>query len=119
MSTNEYLNRYTDSTILWLTWGTKNGMRVSQNPVNTPTSDTLKTYTAFIHLEHQGPYPGLQKSATDDYSSQDYRWNPFDLWPWDFLNGSGTATVIFLQAMLSPIRTVLRSTLNLQAGEPM
>ena len=41
-------------------------------------------------MEVQGPYPGLQMSATDDYSSQDYRWNPFDIWPWDFLNGSGT-----------------------------
>ncbi|MGA9407763.1 MAG: C25 family cysteine peptidase, partial [Bacteroidota bacterium] len=99
---NEYLNRYTDSTILWLTWGSKNGMRVSQNPVNTPTSDTLRTYTAFIHLEQQGPYPGLQQSATDDYSSQDYRWNPFDLWPWDFLGGSNTAAVNFSASNVVP-----------------
>ncbi len=92
---NEYLNRYTDSTILWLTWGTPNGLRLNQNPVNSATTDTLKTYTAFIHMEVQGPYPGLQMSATDTYSSQDYRWNPFDIWPWDFLNGSGTATKNF------------------------
>ena len=92
---NEYLNRYTDSTILWLTWGTKNGMRLSSNPIGTPTPDTLKTYTAFMHLETQGPYPGLQTSATDIYSAQDYRWNPFDIWPWNFLNGSGTATTNF------------------------
>ena len=85
---NEYLDRYTDSTILWLTWGTKNGMRLTQNPVSATTTDTLRTYTAFLHMEIQGSYPGLQMSATDVYSSQDYRWNPFDLWPWDFLNGS-------------------------------
>ncbi len=88
---NEYLNRYTDSTILWLTWGSQAGIRMSTNPVNSSTTDTLRTYTAFIHMEVQGPYPGLQNSETDDYSSQDYRWNPFDLWPWDFLNGGGTA----------------------------
>jgi len=99
---NEYLNRYTDSTILWLTWGTKNGLRVSPNPVSTPTPDTLKAYTAFIHLETQGPYPGLQTSATDVYSSQDYRWNPFDIWPWDFLNGSGTATANFSVSNVVP-----------------
>ena len=92
---NEYLNRYTDSTILWLTWGTKNGIRVSPNPMSAATTDTLKAYTAFIHLETQGPSPGLQTSATDVYSSQDYRWNPFDLWPWDFLNASSTATANF------------------------
>ena len=92
---NEYLNRYTDSTILWLTWGTKGGLRLSSNAVNSATADTLKSYTAFIHMEVQGPYPGLQNSETDDYSSQDYRWNPFDLWPWDFLNGGGTAKKSF------------------------
>jgi len=93
---NEYLNRYTDSTILWLTWGTTNGVRMSQNPLSIATTDTLKTYTAFIHMEVQGPSPGLQNSATDDYSSQDYRWNPFDLWPWGFLSGSGTVTKYFI-----------------------
>ena len=90
---NEYLNRYTDSTILWLTWGTKNGIRMNSNPAGIAAPDTLKTYTAFTHLESQGV--GLQISATDDYSSQDYRWNPFDIWPWNFLSGSGTATQSF------------------------
>ena len=96
---NEYLNRYTDSTVLWLTWGTKNGIRLTTNPANTVTSDTLKTYTAFIHMELQGPQastPGLQTSATDEYSSQDYRWNYFDLWPWGFLSGLGTVTKYFI-----------------------
>jgi len=92
---NEYLNRYTDTTFLWLTWGTTNGIRAASNPLTVSTSDTLTTYTAFIHLESQGPYPGLQLSNTDIYSQQDYRWNPHDIWPWDFLNGSGTATVNF------------------------
>jgi Peptidase family C25/Interleukin-like EMT inducer/CARDB len=99
---NEYLNRYTDSTILWLTWGTKNGIRVSSNPISVSTPDTLKVYTAFTHLEVQGV--GIQTSATDVYSSQDYRWNPFDLWPWGFLNGSGTATVNF------PVSNVVPNT---------
>ena len=53
-------------------------------------------------MEVQGPYPGLQISATDIYSSQDYRWNPFDIWPWDFLNGSGTATKNFTASNIVP-----------------
>ena len=34
---NEYLNRYTDSTILWLTWGTKTGLRTSLNAASSVT----------------------------------------------------------------------------------
>ncbi|HTY10748.1 MAG TPA: C25 family cysteine peptidase [Bacteroidota bacterium] len=92
---NEYLNRYTDSTILWLTWGIKPGLRMPANPSRAATPDTLTAYTAFIHMEVQGPTPGLQMAATDNYSSQDYRWNSFDLWPWNFLGGSQTTTKTF------------------------
>ncbi len=88
---NEYLNRYTDTTFLWLTWGITNGKRVAPNPPGISTVDTLKAYTAFVHLESQGPSPGLQLSNTDIFSQQDYRWNCHDLWPWNFLNASGTA----------------------------
>jgi hypothetical protein len=93
---NEYLNRYTDTTFLWLTWGTAKGTRVAPNPTAIPTSDTLGSYTAFAHLESQGPYPGLQTSWADIYSQQDYRWNSHDLWPWNFLNANGAATASFV-----------------------
>ncbi|HTX19451.1 MAG TPA: C25 family cysteine peptidase [Bacteroidota bacterium] len=92
---NEYLNRYTDTTLLWLTWGQKDGLRMKTNPSLAPTTDTLTTYTAFLHLESQGPYPGLQLANTDVYSQQDYRWNPFDMWPWNFLNGGASASASF------------------------
>jgi hypothetical protein len=48
----QYLNRYTDTTIVWLTWDGNFGRRVSimnANPVS--TSDTIKSHLAKIHLE--------------------------------------------------------------------
>ncbi len=49
---NEYLGRYTDTTIYWLTWNGDYGLRVpiiSNN--NLITQDTLKYYNEIIHLE--------------------------------------------------------------------
>ncbi len=49
----EYLGRYTDTTIYWLTWGGEMGLRVSisdGNPSIT-ASDTLKYYSELIHRE--------------------------------------------------------------------
>lgn len=48
----QYLNRYTDTTIVWLTWDGNFGRRVNinnTNPVSTP--DTIKSHLAKIHLE--------------------------------------------------------------------
>lgn len=95
---NEYLDRYTDTTILWMTWGTTSGKRAGTNPAVTTTAETLKTYTAFEHLESQGIFPGLQSSNTDLYSQQDYRWNPHDFWPWNFLGANASASASFSAA---------------------
>ena len=49
----EYLGRYTDTTIYWLTWGGDAGLRVSLsngNPSIT-ASDTLKYYSELVHKE--------------------------------------------------------------------
>ncbi|MBI9073498.1 MAG: hypothetical protein JEY94_17985 [Melioribacteraceae bacterium] len=46
----EYLNRYSDSTVYWLTWGTEEGKRFSENMI-TDATDTLDYYTEIIHQE--------------------------------------------------------------------
>ncbi len=50
---NEYLGRYTDTTIYWLTWGGENGLRVeiSNGNPQIPALDTLKYYNELIHKE--------------------------------------------------------------------
>ncbi len=48
----QYLNRYTDTTIVWLTWDGNFGRRVSISNINpVSTSDTIKSHLAKIHLE--------------------------------------------------------------------
>ncbi|RJP67026.1 MAG: T9SS C-terminal target domain-containing protein [Ignavibacteriales bacterium] len=50
---NEYLDRYSDTTIYWLTWGGGNGLRVQigDNEYTTEVSDTLEFYDEIIHYE--------------------------------------------------------------------
>lgn len=48
----QYLNRYNDTSIVWLTWDGSNGTRlqlINQNPSS--TNDTLKSHIAKLHLE--------------------------------------------------------------------
>ncbi len=48
----QYLNRYNDTSVVWLTWDGSNGTRlqlINQNPSS--TSDTLKSHIAKLHLE--------------------------------------------------------------------
>ena len=50
---HEYLGRYTDTTIYWLTWGGDQGLRVmlSDGNPSVQASDTLKYYSELIHKE--------------------------------------------------------------------
>jgi hypothetical protein len=48
----QFMNRYTDTSIVWLSWGGSNGRRVniiSNTP--SPTADTISTHLVKIHLE--------------------------------------------------------------------
>jgi hypothetical protein len=49
---NEYLNRYSDTTIYWLTWGEGERCRVQlQDGNDLYSSDTLSYYTEVLHME--------------------------------------------------------------------
>jgi len=48
----QYLNRYTDTTIVWLTWDGNFGRRVNVSNTNpTSTPDTIKSHLTKVHLE--------------------------------------------------------------------
>jgi hypothetical protein len=48
---NEFIGRYSDTTIYWLTWGNEYGLRVQQSFSTEPSMDTLKYYHELIHYE--------------------------------------------------------------------
>ncbi len=89
---NEYLDRYTDTTIYWLTWGSGFGQRVKVNDSYNSVEDTLKYYNEKIHLE---------SNAWFDFSSADLirREKPFwtenKTWGWGFFNGGTVRTYRF------------------------
>ena len=80
---HEFLNRYTDTSYYWITFGNSTGLRSPLNP-NTVSAETLRSYTAFIHLEENGA-PGLQFCGPID-SAQDPRYSAGDFWPWQFMD---------------------------------
>lgn len=67
---NEYMNRYTDTTYYFLTWGAKAGLRTGTVD-GTPlpgTTDTLNYYHELIHYERDSIY---QEVSVDDLQNQD------------------------------------------------
>ncbi len=100
---NEYLGRYTDTTIYWLTWSGENGKRVELiSSPNTVTNDTMEYYDEVIHQEINNWY---------DFSMADLvrRENPF--WyenkTWNEGNlGVGTRNKNFLVSDVYPNKEV-------------
>jgi hypothetical protein len=85
---HEYLNRYTDTTIYFLTWGNTNGKRV-YNVSGSPTgiTDTLKYYSSLIH--HEQNYM-LQYLDDDEVANQTPNWNKNKSWYWNWLQAQAT-----------------------------
>ncbi len=53
---NEYLNRYSDTTAYWLTWGGDDGLRIDTlTHISTSPNDTIDYYDEFLHYE-QNPW---------------------------------------------------------------
>ena len=49
---NEYLDRYSDTTVVWLTWGKQNGLRVPSHQIQSGTSSiTINYYNQLQHYE--------------------------------------------------------------------
>src|ERR1035437_995675 len=76
---NEYLNRYTDTTIYFLTWGTANGKRAySLSNLASGISDTLNYFSSVIHHE---PNLMLQYlNSTDEVANQTPNWYKNKSW---------------------------------------
>ena len=91
-SYKEYLNRYTDTTTYWLTWGDSIGERIDTTSVTSGVSaDTLDYYSAVVHYE-QNRY--LDYSVSSLVARQDPDWLQNETWVWA-QQGVGTADRTF------------------------
>ncbi|MDA0987107.1 MAG: C25 family cysteine peptidase [Bacteroidetes bacterium] len=90
-SYNEYINRFTDTSWYWLTWGKNNGKRMGQNNLQTSTNDTLFSFNQIIHFE-ENTYIHI---LGDIVSKQVHNWNArkFPMWGYIFANQTVTQNV--------------------------
>ncbi|MHB8580996.1 MAG: C25 family cysteine peptidase [Ignavibacteriaceae bacterium] len=80
---NEYLNRYTDTSIYFLTWGNQNGIRSSiDSTFITSISDTLKYCTQLLHNEKNIM---AQNLYDDEVENQSPGWVRNRSWYWSWL----------------------------------
>ncbi len=77
---NEYLNRYSDTTIYWLTWSGTPGLRIDTilNTNGIP-NDTINYYTEVAHYEQN---QWLDYSVADLARRQDPDWIENETWVW-------------------------------------
>ena len=93
---NNYLDKYTDTTIYFLTWGIQNGKRAEEINVFQPAvTDSLTYFTSFTHLE-ENPMDALFYTFHSDLvESQFPFWDTGKGWYWRFLaiwSGPGNYT---------------------------
>ncbi len=83
---NNYLDKYTDTTIYFLTWGASNGLRAQINSTFQSTvTDTINYFTSFSHLE-ENPMDALFYTFHDDLvESQFPFWDTGKGWYWQWL----------------------------------
>ncbi len=88
-----YMNRYNDTTIVWLTWGESLGKRVSliqSEPVQ--TSDTISSHLVKIHLEQDVRmwyYDAVEPRVQLPF------WQENKVWTWLTLGSGGYTSVNF------------------------
>lgn len=82
---NEYLGRYTDTSVYWLTWDGENGSRVYQKNLNSglAVEDTLKYYHETLHFERN---PWFDYSIADLVRRQLPYWHENKTWHDNDLN---------------------------------
>ena len=95
---NEYLNRYTDTTFYFLTWGGSNGRRaLLSNNFMAGLTDTLRYYNQKLHFEKNTM---LQACNDSEAANNTPDWKKNKTWDWDWV--FGTSTYSFSAADIFP-----------------
>ena len=77
---NDYIDKYSDTTIYWLTWGGENGLRIDTSSFNpTGITDTLNYYTNILHFEQNN---FLDYSTRNIVDWQNPEWIYNESWIW-------------------------------------
>lgn len=96
---NNFLDKYTDTTYYFLTWGNGTGKRMQeQDNFSDQAGDTLNYYTYFSHVEENTMYqPGSAQVVRNQYPD----WLETEAWYWGWL-GVGTLNYSFTVTDLVP-----------------
>ena len=95
----EYLDRYTDTSAYWLTWGGSPGIRMDSTSFVPGSTDSLTWYTELAHVEQNNTLQFADGSNL--VLRQDPRWTSGDIWGWDWLYAGGTFDVPFAVSEVS------------------
>ena len=95
----QYLNRYTDSTMLWLTWGGAQGLRVPVTDGSGSSADTVQSHRVRLHLERD---QRLWYYDVEDPRTQLPFWQEHKTWTWLAFSPGTNTTVSFSAGAVLP-----------------
>lgn len=108
-----YLNKYSDTTIIWLTWGGDEGLRTNMvNNYNFSLTDTIFTHKVKFHFESD-----VRLWYYDDVSprTQLTFWQEHKVWTWRTLQQNQTSSFNFVVSNAVPnteVKTIARLISN-------
>lgn len=88
-----YMNRYSDTSYVWLTWNGRNGLRTEEiNNFNSSLPDVVNTHLNILHLENDERiwfYDGTLPRSNLPYYQE------HKVWTWFFLGNTGQRAIQF------------------------
>lgn len=86
----QYMDRYSDTSYYWLTWGGGSGKRVTIDSGIPAAVDTLLWYPEMIHLEQD---KWMLVIGSDNVANQVPYWQLNDMWGWGFFSAGGKVNI--------------------------
>ncbi len=74
---NEYMDRYTDTTVYWLSWNGEQGERINTSEIENIPPDTLYYHKRIDHYESNNRFEGANLGIVEE---QNPEWNRNETW---------------------------------------
>ncbi|MCX6167732.1 MAG: C25 family cysteine peptidase [Ignavibacteriales bacterium] len=95
-----FMNRYSDTAVVWINWGKEEGLRISKSSLNTSAVlDTIKSSLVKLHLESD---QRLWFYDPVDPRVQLPNWQENKVWTWLVLGSSGSQSINFSAKNILP-----------------
>jgi subtilase family serine protease len=94
-----YMDRYSDTNIVWLTWGNSNGVRADSLDGSGSSSDTVQSHIVHLHLEQDKQL--WYYDAVDPRSQLPF-WQEHKVWTWLSLNAGSFSSISFTASSIVP-----------------